>query len=702
MAATAVLASSSAKRNAVSTRVSNPLFDGSDSGAMSPVTTAKVKSPSDKAAIEATKGQQQMVKYTAIFEKYDADGSGTIDKEELGAIFGELGTPLTQEELDDLMRELDDDGNGTLDFKEFLIAAESRLSQKYLDINKAIEEKVFGANMSVRMFLDEGEADMKAWCGLRHPQNVNRKIYDIIQMLLLLWTLIVVPVRIAFAIQPTVDEASFWVDVTVDSFFMFDLIIQGSTYYLSGRSGQWVSNGKKIRRRYFRSWFIVDFVAVFPTDYLIRIMQFHQGAEARSFRMLRLARLLRYARLLKFMNMKRMGEILAVFQGMIGWNQLSIEFIFKILILCIMFVCFNHLGALTFLLIGREYSALIEPYGPGGGWWDSLYGEKVLNGIPVTDGEQYVDAVYFVMMTLTSVGYGDITPKLTGERLFVYIMMFFTAFFYAYVIGTFADLIANKRRDKSAFEQKMRSVFAFLELVECPDETLHKVRAFYQYRYPGGTLFDEHEIFAELPNKLKNEVVLHRFERTIHNVPFFRNCPEDATSDICLRLRGHTSAPDDTIMTRGEHSSELIIMERGEATGADGSITIKLDAGSFFGELQFLGLDRHANMDVKADSFCEFYTLRRSHILDILESHPDLNGRLMEYSKLRKEAMEHLKGDDSHGEFMGLGSASEDEDEHHEVVDFATRVSTCPRSQLEAALIAAVANGKLVSDDLQT
>lgn len=34
---------------------------------------------------------------------------------------------------------------------------------------------------------------MKAWCGLRHPQNVNRKIYDIIQMLLLLWTLIGAP-----------------------------------------------------------------------------------------------------------------------------------------------------------------------------------------------------------------------------------------------------------------------------------------------------------------------------------------------------------------------------------------------------------------------------------------------------------------------------------------------------------------------------
>ena len=141
----------------------------------------------------------------------------------------------------------------------------------------------------------------------------------------------------------------------------------------------------------------------------------------------------------------------------------------------------------------------------------------------VDEGRQYVDAIYFVMMTLTSVGYGDITPQKTGERLFVYILMICTAFFYAYVIGTFADLIANKvrkfwlnpccflsyqraveqrrdcensgcrwhmlihcrhfqRRDRSAFEQKMRSVFAFLEMVECPDDTQQKIKAYYLHR----------------------------------------------------------------------------------------------------------------------------------------------------------------------------------------------------------------------------
>lgn len=130
-------------------------------------------------------------------------------------------------------------------------------------------------------FLDEGEANPNAWCGLLHPEGLRRKVYDVTQMLLLMWTLYTVPIRIAFAIQPTTAEATFWIDVGVDSFFMLDLFVQMHTYYLSGRSGQWVSNFRKIRRRYFRSWFIVDFVAVFPTDYIIRLLQWHQGAEVR-------------------------------------------------------------------------------------------------------------------------------------------------------------------------------------------------------------------------------------------------------------------------------------------------------------------------------------------------------------------------------------------------------------------------------------
>jgi len=444
----------------------------------------------------------------------------------------------------------------------------------------------------------------------------------------------------------------------------------------------------------------VDFVAVFPTDYIIRLLQWHQGAEARSFRMLRLARLLRYARLLKLLNFKRLDDVQKHVQDQIGWNAMSLEFLWKVTMLCLVFVAFNHMGGLMFIFIGRENSALIEPYGPGGGYWDAEYSESVISGQGVSAMAQYVDAIYFVMMTLTSVGYGDIVPKLQSERLFVYILMMSTAFLYANVIGTFADLISNKRRDKNAFESKMRSVFAFLDLVECPKGTQDKVRSFYQYRYPNRTLFNEHSIFQELPNKVKNEVVLHRFERTIHNVPFFRSCSDDIIVDICLRLRGHTASPADVIVAIDEESSDLTIMDRGCATGYDGSITMTFEAGSFFGELQFLGISKRATMRIVADEFCEFYTLRYQHIRDLLEAQADLHARLVEYSKLRKQALDGLKSDDSS---VVESTSALDEDvheQHHDVIDIASRVAKCPRNSLEALIIDAVGDGKLEADDL--
>ena len=89
-------------------------------------------------------------------------------------------------------------------------------------------------------FLDEGEANPNAWCGLLHPEGLRRKVYDVTQMLLLMWTLYTVPIRIAFAIQPTTAEATFWIDVGVDSFFMLDLFVQIDVtltfQFLSGNS----------------------------------------------------------------------------------------------------------------------------------------------------------------------------------------------------------------------------------------------------------------------------------------------------------------------------------------------------------------------------------------------------------------------------------------------------------------------------------
>eukprot|EP01051_Picozoa_sp_SAG22_P023230 SAG22_NODE_5905_length_933_cov_1.426859_1_plen_110_part_10 len=54
-----------------------------------------------------------------LFQEADADGSGGLDKDEVAALARNLGRPLSEQELDEAMAEMDEDGGGTVEFEEF-------------------------------------------------------------------------------------------------------------------------------------------------------------------------------------------------------------------------------------------------------------------------------------------------------------------------------------------------------------------------------------------------------------------------------------------------------------------------------------------------------------------------------------------------------------------------------------------------------
>lgn len=52
---------------------------------------------------------------------FDKDGNGTIDIEELGIVMRSLGQSPTKEELDTIINDADIDGDGQIDFDEFVV-----------------------------------------------------------------------------------------------------------------------------------------------------------------------------------------------------------------------------------------------------------------------------------------------------------------------------------------------------------------------------------------------------------------------------------------------------------------------------------------------------------------------------------------------------------------------------------------------------
>jgi len=56
----------------------------------------------------------------SVFQSFDKDGSGKIDRDELKAVFAEMGKSFTPQELQRMIELADKDGSGTLEYEEFI------------------------------------------------------------------------------------------------------------------------------------------------------------------------------------------------------------------------------------------------------------------------------------------------------------------------------------------------------------------------------------------------------------------------------------------------------------------------------------------------------------------------------------------------------------------------------------------------------
>ena len=72
---------------------------------------------------------EKEAEYREAFELFDKNGDGTITVIELGTVMRNLGSNPTETELQDMINEVDADGNGTLEFDEFCNLMASKMNE---------------------------------------------------------------------------------------------------------------------------------------------------------------------------------------------------------------------------------------------------------------------------------------------------------------------------------------------------------------------------------------------------------------------------------------------------------------------------------------------------------------------------------------------------------------------------------------------
>ncbi len=255
---------------------------------------------------------------------------------------------------------------------------------------------------------------------------------------------------------------------------------------------------------------------------------------------------------------------------------------------------------------------------------------------------RYIRSFYWTVTTLTTIGYGDITPSSNLETIFVVIIELIGAGMYGFIIGNIANIIANIDIAKSQYQEKMEKVTTFLRYKNIPHDLKNKISDYYDYLWESRRGYDEASILEDLPKPLKTSVSLFLNRGIIQKVPIFQGASEEFIKEIILNLKPVVFTPGDYVVIKGEIGYEMYFISRGsvDVVSEDESIVYAtLNAGSFFGEIALL-LSAPRNATIKAREYCDCYSLDKDTFDQILVRFPKFAERIRDMAEKRRAETE--------------------------------------------------------------
>ena len=173
-----------------------------------------------------------------------------------------------------------------------------------------------------------------------HPVGPFRCCWDLFIMLLLIYTSIEIPYTISFGQAQSI----LFVGLFVDAFLLIDIFLNFHTAYFDKYDNlRLVTNKKYICKKYFRTWFVIDFVTCIPFDFIFEFYSIdpRNGKALVYIKLLRIFRLLRIIKILRFVKMLRIFD--AFMKQFIVREVIVFMKLFKIIFGMLMFAHFSGL-----------------------------------------------------------------------------------------------------------------------------------------------------------------------------------------------------------------------------------------------------------------------------------------------------------------------------------------------------------------------
>jgi len=281
----------------------------------------------------------------------------------------------------------------------------------------------------------------------------------------------------------------------------------------------------------------------------------------------------------------------------------------------------------------------------------------------------YLRSVYFAVVGMSTVGYGDIVPTNILETFYATIVILFGGLLLPAIVGGLAAYMSSFHRTEKLFRKRIARVRQYLLKIDAKESVLDKCRRYFDYHWycQGGVI--EQEVSDELPTSLSVEVAFQINGAKLNSIPFLKCC-DDATKLLLVTvLQPRVFIPSECVVKEGERGSVMYIIQRGtlevSCSQVKGPIRI-LSSGDFFGESCLLG-SKTNRATVTAVEYCDCFTLNKDDFNEVIDGSPaaqtmkvNLANSIMESQASNKRAFQNISRYPKCTELM-LGSQSEEE-----------------------------------------